>query len=485
MASTDFPFHVNGLINGIEDPYGNALPIRIRSREEKIVYLHLSNISFSNNVLSKSVFMADYAVHVLILEESQILDIQPNSFRSKSFQNLFELELRDLKMTRIKFGTFNGLTYLRSLTITDSDLQSFDKNVLEPCKELSKLTILDCPLFEMTLDGLTGTTILYNILRFRASGNNFENTITRFTFFQLPLLMELFLSNNMIRTIGEDAFHAESMPQINHIDLSHNQLKTILPNVLNPHFILYLRVKLNNNPWDCDCRIEHLRRVIQKSKNPDAFSELWCDGPKSVRKMRLIHSSDLCDSVAEQSKDDIPTNELNNDEDFVELTNCPESMHLNESTQKIELDALPNGKYNLTLRNLPSNSIIVLMGNDGSINCFTKDGIEKDDEICMEPEIEPNTAYRLCVMSKGDSTVSPLDCIAFTSDAVASHIVPDIWIAKEHRIKTIIFCIISQFVSFLLGAGVTFLVKRRQRSVLIEQMDFNPAKRSSSVHSIG
>uniref|UniRef100_A0A674DF62 LRRCT domain-containing protein n=1 Tax=Salmo trutta TaxID=8032 RepID=A0A674DF62_SALTR len=103
-------------------------------------------------------------------------------------------------------------------------------------------------------------------------GSNSISSIHRGSFYSLSGLTELNLENNKISSLERQTFsgvtrllsldlhgNQDLCTHIREIDLSDNLISTI------EDFLSYF--SLDDNPWDCDCRILYLKRWLEKSSN--------------------------------------------------------------------------------------------------------------------------------------------------------------------------------------------------------------------------
>lgn len=487
MDSDGIFLYVNRLLYSVGDPYGKIIEFNNgRSPLNPVdnLYMHLSKIHFPNNIISNESFLVGYPLKSLILEESCVESIEQDAFNQIEFAPLIELTLRHLNVTVMESGIFNGLKMLEVLTITHSMVDHFARGLLFPCPNIIEATIFDCGRnstthTKMELFGLTGTTFLQKFVRFRASGNNLADTIEKSTFGALHTIQEIFLTNNMIQTIGDESFHLNTLEKLQFVDLSYNQLKTVSPGLWHPFFFIYSGVKLIGNPWHCDCNLEHLRRMIRNAQYPEQYSEIVCDSPISMRGRKLINCRDLC-----QLGESAPLKGSNRQylSNFTCLTNeQPSPMKLRKPENVMALKQLPSGEYSLISKHFPSNSAVLVfeyaspIGDaefDQGVNCFTNADNIRGEEIGIKQNIKPNHIYRFCSMIKDESSISPMDCIPFQTYVDVSCLSG--WIFVTDRSKIIILCVFVGIFSFLMGIGISCLMgKLCIKSTRIRRKKFN------------
>lgn len=401
-----------------------------RENEEKDKKYHVrySGIQFENNVLkTNSVYIERYT-YALILERSNIRDIESGAFGSKNNIFMRILELHDLNMDSIKSEAFENLGGLFSLRITRSKLKTIDTNTLHVLRNLNHLMIYDCPNLLMSFDKNPKFFGSFSVLHtFSASGNDFGTAINKFTFNGFLNIIEIHLPSNKIKAIGAETFTSSPFASLKRIVLSDNQLKTIPFSI--KHFSA-IDIDLNSNHWHCDCGMEPFRKYIQTLNDPEPFSGMICHSPPNIKGKRLIDCSDLCVKACDFRGVDIVRNQ------FFEKLSC--------------------NQYRFNLDNFSSNFVIIEIeddfdhgGNQRTVNCYTG----KVNENRLKLDVKPNRAHHLCRL--GDQkTFSPFDCKPFPACIVN---VQNIWIDLEHRMSTIILSALIAISSFLLGFTIISL----------------------------
>lgn len=84
--------------------------------------------------------------------------------------------------------------------------------------------------------------------------------------------------------------------------------------------------------------------------------------------------------------------------------------------------------------------------------------------------LEPDTAYTVCVVSKAETTVSPLDCLPYYNQTTERSEAgggwsdagdDDVWILEEDKAKVIGLVVCGAVVSLLFGAAMSFVLVRK------------------------
>ncbi|XP_019623575.1 PREDICTED: leucine-rich repeat-containing protein 15-like [Branchiostoma belcheri] len=172
--------------------------------------------------------------------------------------NLEELGLSHNDISDIQAGTFNSTSQLRTLHLSNN-----------------KLTVLRTDMF----------TGLGNLVRLYLHSNNI-NDIQDHTFNPTPQLKFLNLNNNHIQVFPfEDLLNIQTIVTL-HLDK--NQMTT-LPSVAYDILSSISNVKIDNNPWQCDCRMVDFR--LKMTGTYPFENQTICSQPDHLRGQKLIDVS--------------------------------------------------------------------------------------------------------------------------------------------------------------------------------------------------
>lgn len=193
---------------------------------------------------------------------TQVLDFSGNNVRSLVREKFRRLELVNLqkiflsrcRISHIDDKAFRGLTNLVELDLSNNDLMAVPSEAFSDFPSLMKLSL---------------------------HGNNIQE-IKAGAFHQLSFLTNLDLNRCKIDKIEENAFNGLS--SIEWLKLDGNRLTslpgaTTLPQSLSG-------ITLENNPWDCDCRIIGLHDWLNKTRTPQAVDPV-CTKPSRLRGIPL------------------------------------------------------------------------------------------------------------------------------------------------------------------------------------------------------
>ncbi|XP_063074012.1 reticulon-4 receptor-like [Engraulis encrasicolus] len=203
------------------------------------------------------------------LERLEELDLGDNaelrSISSTAFAGLARLQtlrLHRCGLSELPYGVFMGLSSLQRLYLEDNNLVSIHDNAF---LDLANLAVLHLH-------------------------NNRIAAVTDHMFRGLLTLDSLLLHQNRVGAVHRRAFH--DMRRLNSLFLFHNNLTALSGEAMEPLVSLsYLR--LNANPWICDCRAQSLWDWLKSYKG--ASSELECHAPEHLHKkdLKRLKSSEL------------------------------------------------------------------------------------------------------------------------------------------------------------------------------------------------
>ncbi|XP_078682004.1 uncharacterized protein LOC144916636 [Branchiostoma floridae x Branchiostoma belcheri] len=272
----------------------------------------LQELYLSENQITKiesGTFVNLPALQKLSLRSNQLTMIQTGTF--VNLPGLQWLDLSYNQLTKIESGTLANLPLLQTLFLSSNQITMIQSGAFVNLPQLqllylyhNQLTIIQTGTFE-NLPGLQDLSLSWNNITMIQSGTfanltqlqklylsyNLITTIRADALVNLPQLQKLYLYCNQLTMIQSGTF--ENLPRLQELSLKSNQIKMIqldaFENVPN--------VSLEDNPWQCDCRMAPFRlerkfkdQIIcaqpakfqgQKLKdiNPE---ELICDGPTKL-----------------------------------------------------------------------------------------------------------------------------------------------------------------------------------------------------------
>ncbi|XP_066271574.1 leucine-rich repeat transmembrane neuronal protein 3-like [Branchiostoma lanceolatum] len=223
----------------------------------------LTTLSLNNNRITNLQPDVYSNLTKLYLDSNQIADIHPGAFSNPS--KLKRLYLRYNQITDI--GKFSNLTQLRFLHLDENNITD-----LQPAAflNLTRLIVL-------TLKSNQITKIHPN------------------TFANLSLLKYLYLDSNKIAEIQPKTF--SNLPQLERLRLQSN-LISVLPQSAYGMLAPIPDVTIDNNPWQCDCKMVSFRLKMNGAHSFE--NHIVCSQPAmfSGQKLKDINPKDLICKLA-------------------------------------------------------------------------------------------------------------------------------------------------------------------------------------------
>lgn len=439
------------------------------------------------------------------MQDDNIIDILPNAFVSPAFAKLRDLTLKGFRVQFLRNGIFNGLPLLERIEIRSFDLQRFESNIFGMLNNLVSLMLIDCVKYSVLLDGATGTEFLEKLNIVAVVDSNIGSTITKQTFHGLVSIASLFLRNSRITVIGERSFDAISQT-INHLDLSGNLLKTISPHLFDPlltkYDLIFKQIRLNDNPWHCDCALAQLKQQTIKFYSAFKFSAV-CNTPIALHNVS-ISAADLCVGQQTPSIDHstisittakvskttsgMPTTSTIYKTEPVETTTpvtLPGHHFVKLKCSKFNLATLANAflqkqdkfirlrqtfkkKLTISIKEFPADHVVIWFENDltdtistsNSINCISNSIGKRTQNIVLRPKVEANKLYRFCMMKKDTAEITPLNCVSFNTFERNKY-ESEMWLSKRNSLMTIVALIGAYLISILFGIFLVYMLIRR------------------------
>ena len=167
----------------------------------------------------------------------------------------------------------------RRSTPTSNETEKFDYDVLLHNQQFERFFLKNYQLIVLTIDQYPSNLRLFN-----ASGNSFSSVAITTRHRDDSNLRSLILERNNLRQLNpEEVYFPRSLerislannrlevldarlfsrlPNLKQLDVRNNQLKRLLPQLL-----VQIRVRLNNNPLECECTPEDYRIVCENATN--------------------------------------------------------------------------------------------------------------------------------------------------------------------------------------------------------------------------
>ncbi|KAK6473289.1 reticulon-4 receptor-like 1 isoform X1, partial [Huso huso] len=235
---------------------------------------HSERIFLQNNRITM-LLRGHFSPHTvtLWLYSNNITFIDPDTFHG--FTQLEELDLGDNRYLRaLAAETFSGLPKLHALHLYRCGLTSLPSGVFQGLRSLQYLYLQDNRI-EFLQDNLFAD--LKNLSQLFLHGNRLWS-LHQNTFHGLSSLDRLLLHENQLQWVHRGAFH--DLKKLTTLYLFNNSLAELSGECLAQLPSLeYLR--LNGNPWECDCKTRSLWDWLQLFRG--SSSSALCESPPDLR----------------------------------------------------------------------------------------------------------------------------------------------------------------------------------------------------------
>uniref|UniRef100_A0A674DE67 LRRCT domain-containing protein n=1 Tax=Salmo trutta TaxID=8032 RepID=A0A674DE67_SALTR len=172
-------------------------------------------------------------------------------------KGVFSLALDNVRVSSYDFSKDPENAFL---DLSGNNLSWFPGSVFKPLSWLSALLLNDNSIMQIKH---THFKSLVGIKALRLNGNHILK-IGKHVFSLCTHIREIDLSDNLISTIEDFAF--VGLTHLRVLKLNRNILSHLSPKALESCLQLSY-FSLDDNPWDCDCRILYLKRWLEKSSN--------------------------------------------------------------------------------------------------------------------------------------------------------------------------------------------------------------------------
>ncbi|XP_019623577.1 PREDICTED: chondroadherin-like [Branchiostoma belcheri] len=228
-------------------------------------FSHLSSLTimwlYGNQitVLRADMFMGLENLREFYISSNPINDIQAGTFESTP--KLRSLNLSNNKLTVLRADMFTGLGNLEILQFQGNDITDIQAGTFNPTSQLTFLRLSYNKLTTLRSDMFTGLGKL-------------DPT---------PNVGDLRLSDNTVVTFPfEDLSNIQTISRLT----LHNNQMTTLPSVAYDVLSSISTVNIDNNPWQCDCRmVEFKLKMIE----PSSFDkQITCSHPGNFSGQNLV-----------------------------------------------------------------------------------------------------------------------------------------------------------------------------------------------------
>ena len=170
---------------------------------------------------------------------------------SRSFSNVYAIDLSDNKISSIHQGSFYGMTNLQVLDLSGNRLTKLGGWVFKGLTSLTTLNLGNNEIISLHQGAFKG---LPDLKMLRLDNNNLQG-ISEEAFESLGNLVTLHLNGNQLSILDAESF--SGLQELKTLSLASNRIQSI-PDIYDELPEL-TRLVLNNNPLVCDCRVVPLQ----------------------------------------------------------------------------------------------------------------------------------------------------------------------------------------------------------------------------------
>lgn len=448
----------------------------------KLVEFQFTNSKLLLSLNSTEVFI--FSLELVYTEKVELI-FQVNAFNKSAFFNLSQLTIVNVKTNTISKGAFTGLRSLRYLSFLNTSVEAWEDDVLDSCNETLTELILwntnDDSSIPRDIKPLTGSTTMHSLTVIQII-DNLKDSIDHTTFIGLENVLVLNLSKCQIEIIGPQSFYSITKTLLT-LDLRENKLiklpDSLFPSIEDNSIAIYL----GYNPWHCDCRF--IKLELELREKLIIQDKLKCASPSCLENIYVDETQQCTEFVIESCNAQPPPNPpgvfpgdegigspaaMMTKECFDEITNECEDILIKGQTKIKDVIIDEHGVVTIEIdvETYSKNWVVIWfhtkMSSDG-----VQEYYESSDEIvCQSSEtaiftirnLTINTAYTICLVDKGETTISPLDCMPYYFEVLDENNDDAPWILEEDKVKVISFVACGGIVSIILGIVLSFVLIR-------------------------
>lgn len=453
-------------------------------KNTKSIKLSFSRCKFPEDTLQRNWLSTNLSIEELTFDSCFLSDIEDDVFSLAIYQSTQKLFLISNKLYSLRRAMFSHLDSLTELSIRENIIQQAEYNLLEyVASSLTSLELSTAIEDPEVLKNVTGgnKSLKVQILSLR---RNSIPLITSELFEGVPAVQSLYLEDSRVKRVSRGFL--DSMDSILLLMINKNHIQSLPEGLLDSilHSQRLFRMSIHNNSWRCDCGLKWLQDLV-KARPDIIFEKPVCSTPE-INAGKLFTDADFCPSNSTSTT----STEETTKHDSNQTTTLPSTT--TQGHAGLTCDAARTFLQNRVSRRLLSNDFVLPSRFPGfSASKVQDEGVlvnlpdldegltllwfDNDDvnptlscaktveHSYLIPNIDRQATYTICLLSDNRNTVSPLNCLAVTTD-------PDYqyrtWLRNAD--KTVVFSlIIAAFVSlFLVGAFFTFMLIRRHPSLL-------------------
>lgn len=456
------------------------------------IYLILENVNFPNRIMYNTWLHVTAQVKHLTINNCAIVDIQNDSFSGDNFEYLKTLTFINMKTSHFNESIFNGLESITDLNLRQmSKKLKLDANFLQAFTSLETLQVQQCSYDTNSLTTLTGSET-FGLMSIQLLDLTYNKMTTiPANAFRSNSLKSLYLGNNMLSSIDDNAFQYARNIQL--LQLSGNHFKTlsnrpfVITGVLRTLFV-------EQNYWECNCDLQWMKKfhILDGSRticaNGEHFDKVdFCAEENQPTTMELNSSfstltipntsnnfsvTSTTISTTFSSKNttttsiSIPTTPSTSSDTSETLTtrftplplssttveDNPEIMKQMQCIKNKMEHKLYNFRFNINMTATnEGDGNIQMTVHTANVNPAQYDFVMINSDLAKDTcyildnfsatEVNLDDSYTVCMVDKVKHTLtSPLDCVSVRSP-LSQQAESQSWLRDEHKIPFILICL--------------------------------------------
>ncbi|KAJ6645386.1 Leucine-rich repeat-containing protein 4B, partial [Pseudolycoriella hygida] len=452
------------------------------------IWLRLRTLSYPNSTVPSLWFTVDVKVFKLEVYLNDVKSVSVDAFNSNAFQTVKTLIFENFGLEIVPNGIFNGLNALETINIKSAKgINRIENGVVDTLSELKEFTLEQSlksnP--EININGITGSEALLK-LEYVKIKYNLTNAIRKSSLKGLTKIKSLDLSSSQIKSIEDNSFDAIS-DTIEQLDLSGNSLTTVPSELFHMVLPNIKTINIGGNSWHCDCDLVSFQLFIKQYERN--FIGYDCSSPTACRATNIVESDCFSDCEIPVTTTSLITTTVATTEEvtfsppganfMIQCDNTPDKVSIKRPIGYMTITESENGDINLNFEDeMDSTSSVIVWFNEeqnsghvvgDQINCFDKEGVAS----IPITDLTDNKIYSFCLMDKGSTSVSPLDCISYMKRQLRND---PVWLFESSKTLTLTLMIISLTICVLIGMGIGYWVSVRTNN---EAGNFSTKTRNS------
>ncbi|XP_076240710.1 uncharacterized protein LOC143183141 [Calliopsis andreniformis] len=453
------------------------------------IKLSFSHCKFTENTLQRNWLSTNLSIVELTFDSCSLSEIEDEVFSLAIFEKTQKILFEKNKISSLRRAMFHRLDSLGDLSIRENTILQAEYNLLENVAgTLTNLELSHAINDPKVLRNITGGNRATRVQILTLRGNSIP-TISSELFVGVPKVQALYLEDSKIKTVSQGALEPMATV-IQQLIMTGNSISSLPEGLFNSvlHPQRSFRMAIDSNPWHCDCNLKWLQDLVKT--DPDrVYSIPVCKTPEANAGMSFV-KADFCPpnstvtdivstvSIQEPTRHDwnqTTTQSSATTEKDIELTcSVPRSLLEGRNSQILSSDfRFPSRSPNFYVSKIKDDSILVNLPDldeGAALLWFDNNDVEHSLSCAKNVKgsylvrnIDPQASYTICLLSDNQSTVSPLNCLAATTDPDYQY---QTWLRNADKIVAFVLIIATFVLLFLVGGFIAFLLIRRHPTLL-------------------